>query len=137
MPRKLPNLLVGALTALGFGWLVVWITDSIADTLQRNLTRALDAGNYATQATVESLIHLLIPDPVLPQVPQQTDAEWGMGNLIPGADPDDGNDDPEDWTDIAEAELDPRLEPEQILLPPEARHTLTGISVPDLSAELY
>lgn len=143
MPRKsFPtggHLIVAMVTALGFGWLVVWITDHLATQLEKTVTRTLDAGNYATQATVESLIHLLIPDQAQATVDQPTDADWLAGQLAPDLDqPGDGEDpDPEDWVDVAESDLDPRLEPEIIIMPLDDRRVLTGLPVPGLHGEGY
>lgn len=137
MPRKsMINLAVCALSAIGFAGLAIWLTERLADIMGRATTRALDAGNYATQATVESLIHLLVPEPPAPRVEQPSDTEWLAGaTVVPdGIEP--GLDD-EDWTVVAESELDDRLEPETILIPLEQRRVLTGIPAPDLSGETY
>lgn len=131
MPRKSSTALVYGATIVGFLGATAWIADRLARTISDSTTAGAQTFGAAVSSVVTDLTKLVgIVEPV-DLVPQQLDADYERGSIFPpGWDFDD-----QDWTDTAEAEMDPRIVPEQVLLPLEQRHVLTGIPAPDLSGE--
>lgn len=129
---------LSALTFAGTAAVAAWMVDRLANTIRRTSEETTRTMGVAVSGMVSDLGKLVgVVEPV-ELIPQQRAEDWQRGQV--SADETEqagwGEFEMPDWTEQAAQDMDPRLEPEQIYLPPEMRKLgPTLIAPPDLAGE--